>query len=418
MSEKISIITLFNGEKEFIPLIIDNYKKFCDTENHTNYNQELELVIIDDGKENLSNSFEELTNCIYIHLNQDDINTFMNQIEEGYKQPNKNLLRYQRLCKKLPKGFKRDYGCGISSHDYIFHMNMDCVYNKKAIERKINFMKRTNAECVYCDTTLAYDIYGKELYKTESPIKIYESTLFHTREFWKRKGFKWSDIIHEGKLFHYNNGIDRKMDNYYDTIQLLSVHNMNQYKPIQITLENMKIDIPELIQDINITEHPFTKYIQSIYENEITLLGLNSEYLEFNNKNDKWKITNITEKWKQTKLSKMILKTSDQFNILLYNSKQPAWDLFNTIRFDIIFMETHKNYEQMISIINQCKKYNYLMIDGLFIREDFLNQGLEDPVSASANPSLSAEGDEEPPAVADESSVADEASASVADDPS
>ena len=387
MSEKISIITILNGEIEFIPLIIDNYNNFCNKENHKNYNQELELVIIDDGKENLSDYFQELNNCIYIHLNQDDINKFMDQIEVGYKQPNKNLLRYQRLCKKLPKGFKRDYGCGMSSHDYIFHMNMDCSYNKKSIERKINFMKRTNAECIYCDTTLAYDIYGKELYKTESPIKIYESTLFHTREFWKRKGFKWSDTIYEGKLFHYNNGVDRKMDNYYDTIQLLSVHNINQYKPIKITLENMNINIPELINQINITEHPFTKYIQSIYDNEINILGLNSEYLDYN-KDDNWKINNIKGKWKQTKLSKMILKFSDKFNILLYNSKQPAWNIFNNIQFDIIMMETHKNYEQMTSIINQCKKYNYLMIDGIFIREDFLNQGLDEPVSASVNSSL------------------------------
>ena len=382
MSEKISVITLLNGEKEFIPLIIDNYNNFCNHDNHKNYDQELELIIIDDGKENLSSNFEGLTNCIYIHLNKEEINKFMDQIEEGYKQPDKNLLRYQRLCKKLPKGFKRDYACGLSSHDYIFHMNIDCIYNQKAIERKINFMKRTNAECIYCDTTLAYDIYGKELYKTESPVKIYESTLFHTREFWKRKGFKWSDTIYEAKLFHYNNGVDRKMDNYYDTIQLLSVHNINQYKPIKITLENMNINIPELIHQINISEHPFTKYIQSIYDDQITILGLDSEYLEYN-KDNQWIINNINEKWKQTKLSKMVLKFSDKFNILLYNSKQPAWDLFNNIQFDIILMETHKNYEQMTSIINQCKKFNYLLIDGIFVREDFLNQGFINSGSGS-----------------------------------
>ena len=52
---------------------------------------------------------------------------------------------------------------------------MDCIYNKKSIERKINFMKRVGAECIFCDRTLAYDIYGKELYKVESPVKIFES---------------------------------------------------------------------------------------------------------------------------------------------------------------------------------------------------------------------------------------------------
>ena len=45
MSEKISVITILNGEKEFIPLIIDNYKNLCDVKNHKNYRQDLELII-------------------------------------------------------------------------------------------------------------------------------------------------------------------------------------------------------------------------------------------------------------------------------------------------------------------------------------------------------------------------------------
>ncbi len=371
MSEKISVITILHGEKEFIPLIKHNYKQFCNPENHKNYTQELELVIVDDGKENLVEFFSDLDNCIYLHLNGEEISKFMDQIEEGYKQPNKIGLKYQRKCKTLPNGFKRDYGCGMSSHDLIFHMNMDCIYNKKSIERKISFMKRVGAECIFCDRTLAYDIYGKELYKTESPVKIYESTLFHTREFWKRKPFQWSDIQFEGKQFHYNNGIDRKMDNYYDTIQLLGIHNLNQYKPIRVTLENMTIDIPELISEINITKHPFKKYIEDLFDDKVCLLGINSEFVD-NVKDDNWESFNITEKWKQTKLVKLIKNKGSEFNVLLYGSKYPAWDLFNHIPFDIIFLETHKNYDQMQSIIQSCKNHKYFMINGIFIREEFL----------------------------------------------
>ena len=80
-------------------------------------------------------------------------------------------------------------------------MNKDCIYNKKTIVKKIEFLKKTCAECIYCDTTLCYDIYNDQLYKTISPNKIYESTLLHTREFWKRKGFQWSDIDGEGRYF-------------------------------------------------------------------------------------------------------------------------------------------------------------------------------------------------------------------------
>ena len=114
----------------------------------------MELVIVDDGKESLSEFFNDLENCIYLYLNKDDVSKFMDQIEEGYNQPNKSLLHYKRKTKTLPNGFKRDYGSGMSTHDFIFHMNADCIYNKKAIDKKIKFLKRVAAECVFCDTTL------------------------------------------------------------------------------------------------------------------------------------------------------------------------------------------------------------------------------------------------------------------------
>ena len=378
MSEKISIITLLHGEKEFIPLIKDNYDRFTNKNNQSNYAQELELVIVDDGKEDLKSSFTDLDNCIYIHLNKEEINKFMDTIDENCKLPNKINLKYHRKIKNLPVGFKRDYACGISSYDYIFHMNSDCIYNKKSIERKINFIKRSGSECIFCDTTLCYDIYGKQLYKSHSPVKIYESTLFHTRNFWKRKGFVWHDTNYEGKQFHYNNGVDRKMDNYFDTIQLLGIHNMNMFNPVKVELENLEIEIPELISDINLTEHPFVKYINDFF-NDINpqILGIGSEFLvNVENDTSRWQTNNITEKWKQPKLAGLVKNINNEFNVLLYNSKYPAWDLFNHVQFDIIILETNKNYEQMISIISNCKEYKYIQIKGIFIREDFLDQDL------------------------------------------
>ena len=374
MAEKISIITILHGDKEFIPLIRDNYNNFVDKSNHKNYLQELELVIVDDGDNNLMEYFSDISNCLYLHLNSEEKEDFMKKIIEEYKQPNKSYLYYEKKRNKLPDGFLRDYGCGMSSHDNIFHMNMDCIYHPKSIERKINFMKRVGAECIYCDTTLAYDIYGKELYKTESPLKIYESTLFHTREFWKRKGFQWSDTDNEGKYFHYNNGIDRKIDKYYDTIQLLSIHNINQYKPIRVTLEGINIDIPECINDINIISHPFKNYINELFHtnDEINILGLNSEFLENIEIDDNWKTNNITEKWKQTKLANKILEIDNNFNVFMYSSKHPAWDIFKKIPFDIIILETNKNYEQMSSIILENKIYEYIHVKGLFINKQFL----------------------------------------------
>jgi len=367
-NDKVSVITILNGEEEFIPLILHNYLNFTNLEN-------LELFIIDDGKKNLIGKFADVKNCTYLHLDRNDKDKFIDQIIEGYKQPNKNDLLYQKKCKILPNGFKRDYGCGMSNDDfkYIFHMNKDCIYNKKTIVKKIDFLKKTSAECIYCDTTLCYDIYSKQLYKTISPNKIYESTLFHTREFWKRKGFQWSDIEGEGRYFHYNNGVDRKMEKYYDIIQVLSIHNINMYNPIKIELENMDIKIPDIIENIKINKHPFEKNIEDIYDSDIKILGIESNFLQ-NIENEKWETINIQEKWKQTKLSKMIKERGGEtYNILFYGSKNTAWELFNKIDFDIIILETSKNYEQMVSIILGSKKNKFLSIKGIFINEKFLN---------------------------------------------
>ena len=359
-----SCITILHGEKEFIPLIKHNFGNFNDQES-------LELVIVDDGKENLMREFMDIDRCIYLHLSEDDIKEFMKQIEEEYKEPNKSLLFYEKKRRSLPNGFLRDYGCGLSSHENIFHMNADCIYGPKSIERKTSFMKRVGAECVYCDTTLCYDIYGKQLYKTESPVKIYESTLFHTREFWKRRGFQWHDTMNEGKAFHYNNGQDRKLDNYYDTVQLLSIHNMNHYQPVQVSLEGLKIDIPDIISKIQILEHPFKNTINELFPDKISVLGLESDFL-VNVKDERWSTHNITGKWKQTKLSKMVSDIDKSFNVFLYSSKYPAWDLFKNISFDIIILETEKNYEQMRSIILENKIHEYIHVRGLFIRREFL----------------------------------------------
>jgi len=364
VSDKVSVICLLNGNEEFISLIKHNFTNFVNKDN-------LELFIVDDGRKDLMDFFCEIDNCTYLHLKPEEIKDFNKKILEDKSLKNKDAIMYLNKKNMLSRGFKRDYACGLSSGDYIFHMNYDCVYHPKSIERKLKFMKRVGAECVYCDRVLCYDIYHKGLYKSESENKIYESTLFHTRDFWKRKGFQWSDVNGEGRYFHYNNGVDRKMDNYYDTIQTLSLDNLNQYQPVKITLENMEINVPELVHEIKITIHPFTKIIDQLYnENKINVLGLNSDFLK--NVEDERLNKYHIDIFKQKKLAKEIKSLNTDLNILFFNSKDPAWDLFEHIPFDLIILETNKNYEQMLSVISKCKKYKYLLIDGIFIRKDYL----------------------------------------------
>ena len=165
----------------------------------------------------------------------------------------------------------------------------------------------------------------------------------------KKYGFNWSDILNESKLFQYNEGnLIRLMDNYYDTIQLLISDNINKFKPIQITLDGIDIKIPDLISSIEIKEHPFKKYINELYNdnNNIEILGYNSEFLDEIEIDDNWNIINIKEKIKQNKLTNYVNKFNKEFNIFLFCDKNPIWDIFEKISFDIIFLETHKNYNK------------------------------------------------------------------------
>ena len=363
MNHDISFVCVLN-HIEMIPLLIHNYQSIITS-------GKKELIIIDDSDNSSLQSFLNLDDCIYLHLQQNDKDKFMKTIFDNFKEPNKNYLYYQKIINQLPSGFKRDYACGFCSYPYIFHMNDDCIYHPKTIERKLRFLKKTSSECIFSDKTLCYDIYGKELYKTESPVKIYESTLFHTQEFWKRRGFIWSDVKNEGKLFHSNNGIDRIMDNYYDTIQLLSIQNMNLYSPVKITLDNIDIIIPPCINEIKITEHPMKSLIHDLLSPESNILGINSEFLE--NIELYYSIDKIIGKWKQPKLAGLIQNFNKNFHCLIYGSKYPAWSIFDKISFDIILLESHKNREQMDSIIQNCKTFKYIEINGIYINESFLS---------------------------------------------
>ena len=102
----------------------------------------------------------------------------------------------------------------------------------------------------------------------------------------------------------------------------------------------------------------------------INVLGLNSDFLK-NIEDDRLNKYHIDE-YKQKKLEKQIENLNISIQILFFGSKDPVWSLFEHIPFDIIILETNKNYEQMLSIISKCKQNEYLYIDGIFVRKDYL----------------------------------------------
>ena len=46
---------------------------------------------------------------------------------------------------------------------------------------------------------------------------------FSTQGVLERGGFKWEDINNEGSSFCYGKGLERNMENFYDSIKLLSI---------------------------------------------------------------------------------------------------------------------------------------------------------------------------------------------------
>ena len=377
MSEEqpsISVITLLRGEQEFIPLIKANFHEF-------DYPKDkLELIIVDDGKESLMEHFMDDERYLYLHLNDTEIKEFIEKID--FPNDKEDILRnYQSRTKRLPNGFKRDYGVGMSSNGYFFHMDYDTSYNKDSINRKFKFLKDKKVECVYNSNILCHDFHSKDyskLYKSENPYHIYEATLFHTKEYWQNGGFKWSDISNEGRFFSDNHGQQRKMDNYYDSVKLLNIRNVQEYKPISLDLQKSEFTYEikkDVIDQIKININPIRDSVEELFSDVsvIQVLGIHSDFIQSLEDNLKYNCHNIKEKFKQTKLAKEIKQVNSEFNVLLFGSKQPAWSIFEEIKFDCILLETQKNMEQMHSIIQGCKKYQYIYLNGIYINKQLLN---------------------------------------------
>ena len=369
----ISVVTLLRGEKEFIPLIKSNFESF-------DYPKDkLELVVVDDGKESLMGEFLDDERILYLHLNDKEIKEFISKITfENDKQD--TLKNYLSKSKRLPNGFKRDYGVGMSSNEFMFHMDYDTSYHKSAIARKLKFLKKNKVECVYNSSILCHDFHSKDytkLYKSESPFHIYEATLFHTKNYWSNGGFKWSDVTCEGRFFSDNHGVQRKMDNYYDSVKILSIRNVQDFKPVALDLTKSEFTYElkkDIIDSINIDINPIRDGIEDILSEEsvINILGIHSEFIESLTENSRYCCNNITEKIKQTKVAKEVKKINPSFHVLLFGYKQPVWALFEEVSFDCILLETQKNMEQMHSIIQSCKKYNYIYLNGMYINQNIL----------------------------------------------
>ena len=355
---EISIIVLMNEYTEFTKLFTYNY-------NNIDYPQDkLEWIIIDDSNKNNMDLFPLEENILYFHM--DDCKEYIDKIE--FKEDkDENSKKYLLKTNTLPNGFKRDYGVGLSSHEYIFHLDIDCYYNPNVLKHKLKFLQKNKLDCIFCDSMLCG--IDNKIYKTENNLRAFESTLFHTRSFWKNSGFVWTDIRNEGDAFHYNKGNYRKMDNYYDCIKFIGMHNISNYQYKEIKVDNKNFDYPDIFKEININCNNIQFKLNKFYkENNFNILGLNSNVIKNFKENDKENIL-IDKKCKEKNIIKMIKDFDKSFNVFIFNYKTEIWNLFKEFNFDIIIYETEKNFTSMKSIL---EKNNYIFYENLFINKDFL----------------------------------------------
>ena len=377
----ISIIVLVDEYKELITL-------FNNTYHNIDYPQDkLEWIIIDDSDDNNMDLFPLEENILYFHMNEsskyldkiqfkeENVETQKNLMSENVpvntetdieEVKEKNITNYFKKTNTLPNGFKRDYGVGISSYDYIMHLEVDCYYDPKFLRRKLKFLQKNRLDCVFCDSMLCG--FNDKIYKTENILRAFESTLFHTKDFWKKKGFEWSDTKNEGDSFHYNNGNDRKMDNYYDCIKFIGMHNVNNYQYKEVKIDGKELTYPEIFGCIKVDENNIKYKLNKLFkENSFTLLGLNSKII----KNFKENSENILieKKEKEKVILKKIKDFKKVFNVFIFNYKTEIWTLFKEIDFDVILYETDKNFTSMKEIL---EKNNYFYYENLFINKKYL----------------------------------------------
>ena len=351
----VSIIILLDEYKELLPILKYNYENI-------DYPQDkLEWIIIDDSVESSIDGIPLEENVIYIHM--DNKSEYIDKIKFGKTDKslvnlnpdnkdddeNKDLNKFHEKCNMLPNGFKRDYGVGLASNDYILHLDVDCVYHSKNLRRKLKMLSGKRLECVYCDSMLCYK---DKLYKTENELRCFEGTLLHTREFWSKGGFKWSDMENEGDFFHYNKGNDRKQDNYYDTIKLIHKGNKRDYGLKDIKLENLEIDIPDFLNKIDVQDDKIKYLLKKIFKSKlIDLFDGNVRNIE------------IEKKIKEKRLIQDL--GDEEYNILFFNYKFPMWELFLKKDFDCVILETNKNIDTMRDIL---LKKDFIIIKNIFIK--------------------------------------------------
>ena len=109
--------------------IMHNWNEFCQTFKYNwdiiDYPKEkIEWIIVDSSKKDHSDLIPFEENIYYIHI---DPIKYLDKI--NFKNDNDKVLwNYFNKSGRLPNGFMRDYAVGLTSNDYILHIDYDTLY--------------------------------------------------------------------------------------------------------------------------------------------------------------------------------------------------------------------------------------------------------------------------------------------------
>ena len=91
----------------------------------------------------------------------------------------------------------------------------------------------------------------------------------------------WHELHNEANTFHYNKGNDRKMENYYDCIKFIGIHNLNNYQYKEVKIDGKEIKFPEIFNEITINKNNIQFKLNKIFKDKkLNLLGINSTILD------------------------------------------------------------------------------------------------------------------------------------------
>jgi glycosyltransferase involved in cell wall biosynthesis len=189
-----------------MPLLKLNY------ENTSYPKDKIEMIVIDDGIDNILNALPEGEN-----------------------------IKHFKYNKKECIGRKRNMCVEKATNDIIVFWDDDDYYPVNSLINRVGNLLKSNKDCVFCSSIGCFHIQKLSSIINVSPIqyplekKVSESTLTFKKSFWKDKEFKYTDRLNEGEYF-IEGRVDKCKEISWEgvIVQLLHSYNTNS--------KNIKID--------------------------------------------------------------------------------------------------------------------------------------------------------------------------------